>query len=716
MFANLEANLTPWSVFKSVVSYFQRPFRLFRTYDPQLIRTDLAAALTTAVVAIPQVMAFALIAELPPQMGLYAAIVGAVFAALWGSSNQMFTGPTNSISLLVLSSLGGTIVAGSDIYILAAGLMAVMVGVLQLLMGLGRLGFLVNFVSHSVIVGFATGAGILIAIQQIPPLLGLRFPSSSLLESLRGIVLNLPATHWQTAVLGLGALLVILLLRRYRPQWPAAIVVLGLASLVVWLFRLDEAGVRVIGELPKGFPPLADLPLLDLGLISRISTGALAVGAIALVQTVAITRSIAAQTSQRLDSNQEFVGQGVANIFSGLFSGYVTSGSFSITAVNFKAGAKSPFASLFTGLFVLIALFTLGPVTAYLPRTALAGTLIITAYGMINFEEIGRIWRGARGDAMIMIVTLLGTLFLKIEFAVLAGILLSFTLYIMRTSIPTVVSVLPDDSFKHFTHQPGKKPCPQLSIIEIRGDLYFGAVSHVEEAILSHMDQHPEQRFLLVRMHHVNQCDFSGIHMLETIVRSYRERKGDVFFVRANETILELMDSTGFKTVLGTRHFLPEDEAISDLFHHTLDPTICIYECPVKAFKECQNLPKRVELVNIPHHEEVPDGTVLDVLPHKLWQQLHNGQGDKRPFVVDVREPREYKRGHIAEARLIPLPTLLSDEVKLPNDRQIIFVCRSGRRSRRAAYALQHIGCMNVAILAGGMLAWEAEGLLEAVE
>jgi SulP family sulfate permease len=479
---------------------------------------------------------------------------------------------------------------------------------------------------------------------------------------------------------------------------------------------LDQQGVRVIGELPKGFPPLAKLPLLDLGLISQISTGALAVGAIALVQTVAITRSIAAQTGQRLDSNQEFVGQGLANIFSGLFSGYACSGSFSVTAVNFKAGAKTPFSSILTGLLILLALFTLGPVTTYLPRTVLAGTLVLTAYTMINYQEIGRIARGAPGDAVIMLATLLGTLFLKVEFAVLMGILLSFALYIIRTSIPRVKAVLPDNNFKHFTHQPNRKPCPQLNIIEIWGDLYFGAVSHIEDAILNYLDRSPEQRYLLIRMHHVNQCDFSGIHMLENIVRSCRERKGDVFFVRVNEPIIELMVSTGFIAYLGESRLLVEDDAISHLFHRVLDPTICIYECAVRAFKECQNLPKRVEFVNIPHYDDVPQNTVSDISPRTLWQQLHNGHHGKRPLVVDVREPREFKRGHIAEAQLIPLPTLLSDEIKLPNDRQIIFVCRSGRRSRRAAYALQHLGCMNVAILDGGMLAWEADELLEAVD
>jgi SulP family sulfate permease len=217
-------------------------------------------------------------------------------------------------------------------------------------------------------------------------------------------------------------------------------------------------------------------------------------------------------------------------------------------------------------------------------------------------------------------------------------------------------------------------------------------------------------------MHHVNHCDFSGIHMLENVVRFFRDQGGDVFIVRVSQPVLALMRSTGCDRFLGADHFLAEDEAIAYIFHHILDPAVCIYECSVRAFKECQNLPKRIDLINIPLYSEVPKANILAISPQKLWLQLHNGYGGKPPFVVDVREPREFRQGHIPEAQLIPLPTIMSDSVKLPNDRPIILVCRTGRRSRRAAYALQHIGCVNVAVLQGGMQAWEAAGLLAAVE
>jgi SulP family sulfate permease len=203
--------------------------------------------------------------------------------------------------------------------------------------------------------------------------------------------------------------------------------------------------------------------------------------------------------------------------------------------------------------------------------------------------------------------------------------------------------------------------------------------------------------------------------MLENIVRVCRDRGGDVFIVRPNYRVKKLFETTGFYNNLGDSCFLAEDDAISHLFYRVLDPAVCIYECPVRNFKECQNLPKRINIKNIPLLHEIPQDSVIDIIPRELWLQLHNGM-DKKPLVVDVREPREFKKGHLPEARLEPLPNILSEDVRFPSDREIVFVCRSGRRSRRAAYALRQMGIFNVAILRGGMLAWEAAGLLEAVD
>lgn len=724
MAAAADVKWSPSRAIAPALRYLRQPVTLFREYDRANLRSDALAGLTVGVILLPQAIAFSLLAGLPPQMGLYTAIVGGMVAALWGSSDQLHSGPTNTISLLLLSTLVLFETPGSPQFIVAAGLIAIMVGIFQMLLGLFRLGFIVNFVSHSVIVGFSTGAGFLIAIRQIDPLLGLEVASDGVLSGLRGTLLALAETDLLTAALGIGTMLVIVLLKRLAPRLPGALIAIALATLAVFLLGERAADVAVIGDLPSKVPPLAQLPLLDLSLIGRLSTGALAVAAIGLVQTVAVSRSLAAQTRQRLDNNQEFVGQGIANIFSGLFSGYPTSGSFSISAVKFRAGARTRLASIFASFVILLAMLTVGPVGAFMPVSALAGTLIITAYNMIDRAEIQRIAQGAPGDAIIMMVTLLGTVFLELDFAVLAGILLSFVLYLIRTSAPRVQVVVPDESFQHFVHRPGAPICPQLGIVEIQGDLYFGAVSHIEEEILELAAQHPEQRFLLIRMHHVNQVDFSGIHMLESLIRTYRDRGGDVFLVHVSDPARHLMESTGCLSYLGPRNLLEEDSAVEHLFHRVLDPAVCIYECPVRVFRECQNLPKRFDLIDIAPPgigiggpQAANGATDVELIkPRDLWLTLRVGSSEVHPVVLDVREPREYRRSHIVEAQSVPLSTLLQQGLVLADDKPIVVVCQTGRRSRRAAAVLGRLGYSDVSMVDGGMQAWEAAGLLTAVE
>jgi SulP family sulfate permease len=687
-----------------------------RGYERPNLRPDLIAGLTVAVILLPQAIAFSLIAELPPQMGLYAAVIGGLAGALWGSSNQVHNGPTNAISLLVLSTLSSTAVPGTPEYIVAAGMLALMAGIFQLFLGMARLGVLVNFVSHSVIVGFASGAGVLILIKQVAPLLGINVAGHNTLETATGIVLHIPESHLITAAIGIGTVIFLVIMRRVRPNLPAALIAMVIASLLVFLSGMDRQGVAVIGSLPSGFPPPADLQSVDLSLIRQLITGAIAVGAIGLVETTAISKSVAAQTRQRLDSNQEFVGQGMANALSGLFSGYPVAGSFSRTAVNFRAGAKTRMAAIMASLFVLVAMQVLGPFARYLPRSALAGVLIVTAYHMIDQEEIRRILRGSTGDAVIMVVTFLGTLFLEIETAVLIGILLSVMRYVMRSSTPRIHAVVPDESYKHFGYNPERNQCPQLGVIEILGTLYFGAVNYVEDFILDHAARHPEQRYLLIRMHNVNNCDFSGIHMLESVVRTYRERGGDVFLVRVSFRVRQRMEKTNFDEHLGQDNFLDEDEAISNLFYHVLDPAVCIYECPVRVFKECQNLPKRLDLIGFLPEQIISAENLEFITPSDLWAQLRNDSEIDPPVVIDVREPREFRRGHIPEARSVPLPLVSTIQETLPKEQRIVLVCRTSRRSRRAATILLGEGFTNVAILDGAMLAWQSAGLLEAID
>lgn len=696
-------------------AFFIRPLDIFRHYQRASLRPDLLAGLTVAVVMLPQAIAYALIAELPPQVGLYAAIVASIIGVLWGSSAYLHTGPTNAASLLVLSALTPIAVPGSPEYIAAAGLLAIMVGVARLFMGLARLGMLVNFVSDSVVIGFTAGAGILISANQLRHLLRLDIPNSpTFWATMRDVIQHLSETHLYSLLISLLAIGVIVLVRWRKPRWPAALLGMVVTAVVVAIFHLQDVGVGVLGELPRGLPPLAHLPL-DLELIGRMSTAALAVAAIGLVEAMSIARSIAAQSGEPVDSNQEFIGQGLANIATGLFSGYTCSGSFTRSAVNYTSGARTPLAVVFSGLWVLLALQLFAPLAAYLPRASLAGVLIVTAYTMIDQKEMKRIWRTSWGDSMIMVATLLSTVFLPLEFAVLTGVMISFARYIAKTSHPAVHAMLPDEKFEHFAYQPHKPVCPQLGVLTIEGSLYFGATQHVEEEIRHNLEAHPQQHFLLLRMHRVNHCDISGLHMLEAVVRLYRQQGGDLFMVGVRQPVWEKMEASEFVNSLGMSHFLAQEQAIEYLFYQVLDPAVCIYHCPIRVWRECQSLPKCAEQASVPMGTVVPLTAVTHIPPRQLWQRLSYGP-QARPLLIDVREPFEFGQGHIPLAQLIPMPRLLNREVILPRDREIVLVCRSGRRSTQVAYALLNDGYTQVANMEGGMLAWAAARLPNVID
>jgi SulP family sulfate permease len=709
------AQSTSARIITETLNFFAQPVHIVRNYRRAWLRDDVFSGLTVAAVMLPQAIVFAFIAGMPPASGLYTAIIGSIIAGLWGSSNHAQSGPTNTHSLLTLSVVMTVAKVGTPQFLAAAGLLTMMVGVFRLLVGLTRLGILANFVSDSVIVGFTAGAGVLIAVNQLPHLLGIQLQQSA---SFSKIIIQLgeqlSATHWPTLAVGLAAILVILLAGKIHRKLPGPFIAIVLAAGAVTLLGLAQQGVAVIGDLPHGLPPLAKIPFTDWQLIGQLSTGALAVGAIGLVQTTSITRSLSSSTRQRVDSNQEFVAQGLANIASGLFSGFLVTTSFNRSALNLQSGAKTQLAAVFSGLFVLMGMLIFAPYAALIPRAALAGVLMVIAYRMIDIHEIRRLLRGGQGDALIMGITLLSTLFLPLAYAVLIGITLSLSRYILSTSMPRVLPLLPDERYKHLEYRPGKAQCPQLSVIEVQGDLYFGAVNHVEAAILENMRQHPSQNYLLLQMNSVQVIDISGIHMLESLLKNYQQAGGDMYLVKVRGQVYERMKDLGFVARLGEDHFLEQDEAISTLFYHVLDPTICIYECETRAFAECQNLPRsQADLAGIPAFSQLPPHAFSFISAQALHKKL---RGPHPPVVVDVREPREYQRSHIPQARNLPLAALLNGPLELPKSETIVLTCRTSRRSRRAAYVLQQQGFEQIVLLEGGLLAWENAHLLTAVE
>jgi len=332
-------------------------------------------------------------------------------------------------------------------------------------------------------------------------------------------------------------------------------------------------------------------------------------------------------------------------------------------------------------------MFFLAPWAAYLPRAALSGLLVITAYKLIDRKEMVRIWQTSSGDSMIMFATLLATLFLPLEFAVLTGVLVSFGRFLAKTSTLTIT-----------------------------GSIYFGATQHVEEEIRNHMARFPDQRYLLLRMGQVNHCDISAIHLLESMVRLYRQRGGDIFMMNVRRGVWEKMTLSEFDQVLGEDHFLTQENAVDHIFYHALDPAQCIYRCQIRAWKECQTLPKSSKLDHVALESfSLAEVTVKSIVPKKAWARLNEDDEDK-PLMLDVREPAEYANGHVPYVRSMPMSDIVTQPLDLPHDRDIVLICRSGRRSTQVAQMLQERGYNNISNVVGGMNAWQAAGLPQLVE
>jgi SulP family sulfate permease len=448
--------------------------------------------------------------------------------------------------------------------------------------------------------------------------------------------------------------------------------------------------------------------MFERDILGALLMGALAVAALGLVEAISIAREIARQSGEHLDVNQELIGQGMANIAAGIFSGYAASGSFTRSAVNYQSGARSQVSSVFCGLFILAGVLAFGPFAAYLPRASLAGLIMLIAYRMVDWRGVRRVLRSSRSETGIMVSTFVATLLVPLEFAVLAGVILSLAIYIYRSSMPTVESVVPDSNFQQFIFDPDAPVCPQLGVVKIQGSLFFGAASHVEDTLLANFDANPGQSVLLLRMHGVDRCDLAGIDVLEGMLRLYRDAGGDLYLTHVQPEVRDFMRRTGFEHLVGSDRFLEPDEAIGYLFNEVIDSAVCCYECEHRVFVECQAIPKYDYDLQLP----TSTGVVRFPLKHLAVAEFEDAvaEAGERALLIDVREPEEFARGHLPDSRLWPLRDLVGKLEELPRERPIFLISRSGRRSTRAMRLLVDMGFEEVFNLKGGVLSWMARG------
>ncbi|AUM67510.1 SulP family inorganic anion transporter [Pseudomonas fluorescens] len=459
---------------------------------------DLIVGLSGAILALPQSIAYALIAGLPPEYGLYAAIVPVLIACLWGSSWHLICGPTAAISIVLYASVSPLAVPATDDYVTLILLLTVLAGIFQWLLGLLRFGALVNFVSHSVVLGFTLGAAVVIALGQLPNLLGLDLPNeATALKGLLMLLSHIQAVDKPSLLLGIGTLMLGVVLKRLLPRWPSLLITLVISSLVVWLWPAMFGHVALVSAFAGRLPPFTPLPL-DLELILRLLPGAVAVGMLGLVTSLSIARSLSVRSGQLFDANQEVRAQGLSNIVGGFFSGSLSAGSFTRSGLSYDAGACSPLAGVFSALWVALFAVAGANLIAHIPIPAMAGSILLIAWGLVDHRGIRALYRVSRAEFVVMSLTCLATLLLELQTAIYAGVLASLFFYLKRTSQPRV---------QHFREG-------EAEILRVGGSIFFGA-SHYLQARLQRL----QAQRVVIDAQQINFIDYSGVEMLHQEAR-----------------------------------------------------------------------------------------------------------------------------------------------------------------------------------------------------
>ena len=535
-----------------------------RDYRGHDARADLVAGLTVAAVAVPQAMAYAMVAGLPAEYGLYTAIVMTAVGAVFTSSRQLINGPTNAISIALLSALA--LVEGTDQKVQAAVLLAAMVGAIQLGITLLRLGDLTRYISHSVIVGFTLGASALLVLDQLKNLLGLRAVTDSHAHFLVRFWQSLSSSggiHPATAAIGLGTIAFVLALRWLKARLdlrllPDLLIAVGAMALLVARLDLEHKGVAVVGEIPVRLPGFAP-PALDVEAIRAFSTAALAIALLGLLEAIAMSKALAAQTQQRVDMNQQCLSEGVANLAGSFFHCVPGSGSLTRSAINHQAGASTQWAGVVSAAVVALTMWEFAPYARFIPRAALAGILMLTAWRMIDRHALLYHLRATRFDAAIVATTAIAAVAISVEFCVLIGVFMSFMLAVPRAGrmLLTEFVLTPDGGIHE--RLPEDEVCSRMLIFGLEGELFFGATGNLEQHFQAIEDRVIDTtRVLVLRMKRVRNPDAVGLTLLEGFLRRMKEKGVALVLCGVRAPLYEAMQKTGLAAQLGEKEVFLE--------------------------------------------------------------------------------------------------------------------------------------------------------------
>jgi len=562
-----------------------------RTYKSETFVNDAIAAIIVTIMLIPQSLAYALLAGLPPQIGLYASILPLIIYAIFGTSRSLAVGPVAIISLMTAAAAGKFAAQGSAEYLTIAILLALLSGLMLCLMGILKFGFIANFLSHPVISGFITASGILIAVSQIKHIIGVDISGQTLPDIGQALIIALPQTHRPTLMIGVFSILFLFLIRRYFSRFlttigvsqaraavlsrlgPILIVILSI--FVTIALKLPEKGVNIIGSIPAGIPPLT-LPTFDIALWFTLLGSSFMIALIGFVESVSVAQTLAARQQQSIDPNQELIGLGASNIAAAFSGGYPVTGGFARSAVNFDAGAQTPAAGALTALGIAITTLFFTPLLYALPIATLAATIIIAVLSLINLSHIKHAWVYSKSDFIAMITTILLTLCIGIEIGVMSGVILSVGLFLLRSSRPHFAEVGRVRDTEHFRNIDRHDVItnPQLVTLRIDESLYFANTRYLEDIIYKRVMQDNAVKHLILMCPAVNDIDLSALESLEAI-NDRLQLAGITFHLsEVKGPVMDKLKRSNFLHTLSGTVFLTQYKAVETLFGESYDTAI----------------------------------------------------------------------------------------------------------------------------------------------
>jgi SulP family sulfate permease len=550
-----------------------------KTYDRDTLTSDTVAAVIVTIMLIPQSLAYALLAGLPAEMGLYASILPLVAYAVFGTSRALAVGPVAVISLMTAAAVGNMALEGTAEYAMAAITLAFISGLILTVMGLLRLGFLANFLSHPVIAGFITASGLLIAASQIGTIMGISGGGHSLIELLGNLGANLSQINLITLVIGVITTAFLFWVRKglkpllikagLRPRLAdllakaGPVAAVAVTTLTVWAFDLASKGVAIVGTIPSGLPPLT-LPSFSGEIWGQLFVSALLISVIGFVESVSVAQTLAAKKRQRIDPDQELVGLGTANIASALSGGYPVTGGFARSVVNYDAGAETPAAGAFTAVGILLAALFLTPLLHYLPKATLAATIIVAVLGLVDLSILKRSWTYSRLDFAAVATTIAITLGLGVEMGVSAGVILSLALFLYKTSRPHVAEVGLVPGTQHFRNILRHKVKTDPSVVTLRIDesLYFANARFLEDYITNRVACDEPIRHVVLMCSAVNEIDMSALESLEAINARLRDLGITLHLSEVKGPVMDRLKRSHFLDDLTGRVFLSQYDAM----------------------------------------------------------------------------------------------------------------------------------------------------------